>query len=93
MQDEGIGRKWEVTRMISQLFIIIFTPLEVCSQAHKCKMCTLYDPVCTDSSYETLQDRGIGKKMKSFQNDLKTLSNCCTSRSEHISSECAHYKI
>ena len=61
--------------MISQLFIMIFGPLEVWSQAHKLKMCTLYDPACTDSSYKIMQDRGIGKKMKSFQNDLKTINN------------------
>ena len=36
-------------------------------------MCTLLDLACMDSSYETMQDIGIGKKIKSFQNDLKRI--------------------
>ena len=36
-------------------------------------MCTLLDLVCMDSSYEMIQDRGMGKKLKSFYNDLKRI--------------------
>ena len=36
-------------------------------------MCTLLDLVCMDSSYEMMQDRGMGNKLKSFYNDLKRI--------------------
>ena len=44
----------------------ICEPQEVCSWACKLQMCSLLDLPCTDSSYETMQDRGIGKNVKSF---------------------------
>ena len=45
----------------------------MCSNAHKLQMCTLEDLLCMDSNYETMPDRGILKKIKSFHNDLKRI--------------------
>ena len=51
----------------------MFGPLEVCSQAYKLQMFPFKCLACTDSSYETMQDRGIGNEIKSYYNDLTTI--------------------
>ena len=52
--------------MILQLLGNMFEPLEVCLKAHKLQMYTLYDLAGMDSSYETMQERGIGKKVEIY---------------------------
>ena len=75
-------KKIKFTRMMLQLLRRKFFPLEVCLKAYKLQMYTIYNLACMDSSYETMQDRGVGNKMKIYYNYLANIENIvCTFRS------------
>ena len=59
--------------MILELFKRMFEPLELCLKAYKLQMHILYNLACMNSIYETLKDRGIGKRMKIHQNNLTNI--------------------